>query len=473
MKHRSGWQIAATHFPSNMTISTGAARAPAGAHIHCWHERLRGGGGATGAAVRTRECAWNSTGAAVPLNVFGEARVRFQINDMYPHYHDAEQLLHSSDLMLQHTWRRRCPRQLACMQRLLRAHALRRRHFDGSPVAWGTYTAGDDEWAAFGGRRGPSDAECEAVLALPPERCGEGMAGERSARSCEELRAAPLPPLSEAAVALDADEAGAALSVAAAPPIQCAAERGDCREARCCQDADARCYGTLLEMAKCLRVRCIADNIWSCDVLPPPRGGGGGTESAAAGRPTWAAAAGGGCGEQGGRGGGCVGAVTHGAAVSACRAVGARLCAELRAGRAAGSGCDAGAARLERDRVRRRRRPLRSLVARRRRRCARAEAASRPLLCGRGGALAAAVAPVSPVAAVAAALAAHGNAAVTQGDGMRRRLSRLLALKVLHPCRPPLLRDTRGKSVRAVPAARLRQARVVVPRHHGRQPDDR
>ena len=353
VKHRSGWQIAATHFPSNMTISTGAARAPAGAHIHCWHERLRGGGGATGAAVRTRECAWNSTGAAVPLNVFGEARVRFQINDMYPHYHDAEQLLHSSDLMLQHTWRRRCPRQLACMQRLLRAHALRRRHFDGSPVAWGTYTAGDDEWAAFGGRRGPSDAECEAVLALPPERCGEGMAGERSARSCEELRAAPLPPLSEAAVALDADEAGAALSVAAAPPIQCAAERGDCREARCCQDADARCYGTLLEMAKCLRVRCIADNIWSCDELPPlplpPPAAAAAAEPAAAGRPTWAAAAGGGCGESRvAGGGGCVGAVTHGAAVSACRAVGARLCAahELRAGRAAGSGCDLDAARV-------------------------------------------------------------------------------------------------------------------------------
>ena len=470
-----------------MTISTGAARAPAGAHIHCWHERLRGGGGATGAAVRTRECAWNSTGAAVPLNVFGEARVRFQINDMYPHYHDAEQLLHSSDLMLQHTWRRRCPRQLACMQRLLRAHALRRRHFDGSPVAWGTYTAGDDEWAAFGGRRGPSDAECEAELALPPERCGEGMAGERSARSCEELRAAPLPPLSEAAVALDADEAGAALSVAAAPPIQCAAERGDCREARCCQDADARCYGTLLEMAKCLRVRCIADNIWSCDELPPlplpPPAAAAAAEPAAAGRPT---------GRRRPRrrrlrrepGGRRRRLRRRGDARRGGVGVPRRGRAAVRGARAArreGGGLGPRPrrrARLERDRVRRRRRPL--LVARwravggGRRVHARAEAASRPLLRGRGGALAAAVAAVAPVAAVAAALAAaaHGVAA-TQGDGMRRRLSRLLALKVLHPRRPPLLRDTRGKSVRAVPAARLRQARVVVPRHHGHQPDDR
>ena len=32
VKHRSGWQIAATHFPSNMTISTGGAGARRRAH---------------------------------------------------------------------------------------------------------------------------------------------------------------------------------------------------------------------------------------------------------------------------------------------------------------------------------------------------------------------------------------------------------------------------------------------------------
>ena len=48
----------------------------------------------------------------------------------------------------------------------------------------------------------------------------------------------------------------------------------------------------------------------------------------------------------------------------------------------------------------------------------------------------------------AVAAAAHGVAATRQGDGMRRRLSRLLALKVLHPRRHPLLRATRGYPVR-------------------------
>lgn len=55
-----------------------------------------------------------------------------------------EQLFHSdSDYMMQHNWRERCPRQLQCMQSLLRAHASRRVRYDGDAIPFGIYTAAE------------------------------------------------------------------------------------------------------------------------------------------------------------------------------------------------------------------------------------------------------------------------------------------------------------------------------------------
>ena len=66
---------------------------------------------------------------------------------------------------------------------IFREHALRRRHFDGDPIPFDVYTAGDAEWAAF------SSASCDpAVLELPPSRCNQGLPPERSALSCDDLR---------------------------------------------------------------------------------------------------------------------------------------------------------------------------------------------------------------------------------------------------------------------------------------------
>eukprot|EP00965_Chrysotila_dentata_P257907 6213038-Pleurochrysis_carterae.AAC.3 len=95
------------------------------------------------------------------------------------------------DLLTEQTWRRRCPRQLQCMQSLLRAALLERRHFDGGRIPLGVYTDSDAEWANYS--RGACDP---AVLALPPQRCNEGVVPERSVLTCGELQAPASSPSS-------------------------------------------------------------------------------------------------------------------------------------------------------------------------------------------------------------------------------------------------------------------------------------
>ena len=353
--------------------------------------------------------------------------------------------------MLQHTSPPLRDSSRACSARA--AHALRRRHFDGSPVAWRRTRRGRRVGCLWRPPRAVR-RRVRGGAALPPERCGEGMAGERSARSCEELRAAPLPPLSEAAVALDADEAGAALSVAAAPPIQCAAERGDCRGARCCQDADARCYGTLLEMASASASAASLTTYGRATSCRPLPAAAAAAEPAAAGRPTWAwrpAAAAAGAGgrrrrlrRRGDARRGGVGVPRRGrAAVRGARAArreGGGLGLRPRR-RASGARPRAATAAAASGRSARRRR-WPTIARTRRGHFPSAAARTRRFH-------AAAVAPVAAVAAVAAAVAAAAAAAaaaahgVAAAHGMRRRLSRLLAPGAA-PRRPPLLRDTRG-----------------------------
>jgi len=38
---------------------------------------------------------WRATGAPLDLTIFGEERSRFHNADLYPHYHDAEALVHA------------------------------------------------------------------------------------------------------------------------------------------------------------------------------------------------------------------------------------------------------------------------------------------------------------------------------------------------------------------------------------------
>ena len=55
--------------------------------------------------------------------------VRFESSERYRNFHEVEQLLHTpTDLRMQLDYKLRCPRQLACLQRLLRAHARTRVH---------------------------------------------------------------------------------------------------------------------------------------------------------------------------------------------------------------------------------------------------------------------------------------------------------------------------------------------------------
>ena len=111
--------------------------------------------------------------------------MRFDLNEQYSNYHKVEQLIHVfADVRMQHDWKTRCPRQLSCMQALLRQGALRRTHYDGDAVPMGEYTLGQSEWERFS-----SGCEDPSVLRLPPERCNEGMPAETSARTCAELQA--------------------------------------------------------------------------------------------------------------------------------------------------------------------------------------------------------------------------------------------------------------------------------------------
>ena len=55
--------------------------------------------------THTVECVWRSNGAPLTLNLLGSTHVRFESEQHYPHYHEAEQLLHwESDPLSQVEW---------------------------------------------------------------------------------------------------------------------------------------------------------------------------------------------------------------------------------------------------------------------------------------------------------------------------------------------------------------------------------
>ena len=79
------------------------------------------------------------------------------------------------------------------MQRLLRAAALTRTHFDGDPVSFGVCTAPPAGWANFSSLADMDGADLEAecpasLLALPPGRCDEGEPPPRSVSACKHDR---------------------------------------------------------------------------------------------------------------------------------------------------------------------------------------------------------------------------------------------------------------------------------------------
>ena len=365
VKHHTGWQLVAMHLPEEATFTTQAGlRGTAREVITCELERLRTGAHWASSYTHARHCVWRDTNHTLTTNLIGDSRVRFDSTERYSNFHRVEQLLHTpTDLAMQRDLRARCPRQLMCMQESLRAHLTRRVHFDGDAAPFGVYTSDAPTWSLF------TSGGCRAEwLALPPERCNEGMAPEVSAMTCDELRTRHAPSESERREEVADEEVW---SIEPHAPPECAASGDACTLSGCCAAAGERCFTTLLGTAHC-KGFCHADDTWECRIhmaSPPPppslTGNGGvgvdgpfggvagvaavGAERAARWQrhPSGGAdAAGGGavCAESASphaAGGGCSGALVHRDARDFCHAQGARLCtaAELRVGVAAGSGC--------------------------------------------------------------------------------------------------------------------------------------
>ena len=171
VKHWTGWQVVAMNTPAEQTLVRGGVKGKAEDVVDCSHERLRTGGSVWSTDgmhpyTHTRRCVWRDTGEPLTFNLIGENFIRFNNNDRYPNYHQVEQLVNGAkDNWMQHNWKSRCPRQLQCMQEILRRHALRRVHFDGDAIPFGIYTSSDEDWSIF------NSGTCEtAVLDLSPDR---------------------------------------------------------------------------------------------------------------------------------------------------------------------------------------------------------------------------------------------------------------------------------------------------------------
>lgn len=265
VKHRSGWQLVALHFPDSMQLRTPTGTTGTAQElVACEYERLRTGA-TWGEFTHTRHCVWRESNATLTTDLEGVAINRFESDERYQNYHEAEQLLHTyTDLSMQHDLKTRCPRQLLCLQLLVRAYANARVHFDGDATPFGEYTADASAWAAF------SSGTCSpGVLALPPERCNEGLAPERSAMSCSELRARLAPTSAETAVER-AEEDEWQMEPQMRP--SCALSNEDCLLSGCCMQANERCYLTLFGTTRC-KSSCHPTDTWSCEihvVLSPP-----------------------------------------------------------------------------------------------------------------------------------------------------------------------------------------------------------
>ena len=343
VKHSTGWQLIVSWRPPTLRVTPPGARArqPASEAIACAVTRLDiGSHPRDGPFTHTTDCMWRATNRSIGLSLLGQVDDRFSDDVWYPHLHDTEQLVHPrGDLHLQRTWRRRCPRQLRCLQLLFRQHALHRTTFDGRPLAFGVYTTDQEAWEAYVGT-----SACDpAVLQLPPERCDEGMPREESARSCAHIR--------EHAAAGGGGGHDASMSPAPGepPPLECGVEGGDCHASRCCKASGERCYAGYLETARCM-TECNPGSIWECTELLTPAPHRRASLRAAG---AWLTHPAGGlvCAES--RLGGeslaaTCGARTHAEAVRHCRTRGARVCTlgELRGDVAADSGCSLDGARV-------------------------------------------------------------------------------------------------------------------------------
>ena len=171
VKHTSGWQLVALHMPDAFTLTTdGGLSGPASEVLVCERERLRLGASWAASFTHARHCVYVDTNHTLSTNLIGEARDRFSSGDRYRNFHAVEQLVHTpSDLGMEHDYKSRCARQLACMQRYLRAYLLGRVQFDGDPTPFGEYTYDAAQWAEY------TSGECDlSVPALPPDRCDDG-----------------------------------------------------------------------------------------------------------------------------------------------------------------------------------------------------------------------------------------------------------------------------------------------------------
>ena len=270
VKHKAGWQLVALHMPDEFELLTdGGTRGLVRDVVACEHERLRTGATWENTFTHARHCVWRDTNHSLSTNLIGEARVRFDSNERYQNYHSVEQLLHwPTDLAMEHDYKTRCPRQLACLQSMLRAERLTRVHFDGDSAPFGEYTWPFEQWSTF--QSGGCDM---SVLSLDAANCNEGLPTERSVMDCAELAEEHAPTAKEAEEEAEEDELW--VREPHAPPM-CAATMGDCLESHCCANPGEHCFQTLLGTAHC-KGWCHPDDTWTCAVLqispppPPPR----------------------------------------------------------------------------------------------------------------------------------------------------------------------------------------------------------
>ena len=263
IKHRSGWQLVALHMPDEFPIaSDSGAQGHVSELVACEHERLRTGETWEHTFTHARHCVWSDTNHTLSTNLIGEPRVRFDSNERYQNFHSVEQLVHwQSDLGYAHDYKARCPRQLACLQEMLREHLLQRVHFDGDANPFGEYTWDINKWRhSFNSGIDPND--CIDLLTKPPMRCNEGLPVERSVMTCDELRDEHAPTEKEAEEEAEEDEVW---QREPHQPPMCAASGGDCLQSHCCAQPYERCYATLLGTAHCKQF-CHKDDTWSCAI---------------------------------------------------------------------------------------------------------------------------------------------------------------------------------------------------------------
>lgn len=232
VKHLSGWQLVANVLPAEAVLpspqpdGTTRPQAVAEAVTEEWSKLLLPGGGFT----HTIDTRWRVGGGPVALTIFGDARSRFDNAGQYPHYHDAEALVHApADPSMRVSYRRDCPRQLSCMQLLLRRHALSRTHFDGDPIPFGIYTSSEAEWGRF------NSGECDPrALDLPPDSCNSRHGVPASVTPATPPFPRPPPPSPSRPSPPAPPPAG--------PVTACAAHHENCWRSRCCSQLGDVCY---------------------------------------------------------------------------------------------------------------------------------------------------------------------------------------------------------------------------------------